>query len=550
MNCCERQKWLPFFGELGETLGHRHIVTGETRWIDGVKNQTRRMCKSSDDSRHCNESTSEIRDENVNKCEEMQNTDGRCQLSEADSKTNQVRQDENDSRDFRLHNKSTNIFRVHEDRTSTNRQCDMDTSGTRGSDGKRLTNQRGEESASEVQNVIGIETIANRPKSKLMAAIRRLVIRANMKQKNSTENNSKKHLISDNNVSELKRQKEDNLDKRQKNSHVGDSKVLENDIKQVDRYRKIARDCYEKVPNGRIMTKVTTEANEEREVTEATSNHERSLVETVKVECKMDDLCIGDIAEDFRERYEAYGYDQHDFPDTSSSGEETLDDSDEWLPGQQSRKTSTKVASGAKKRKTDRGKEYNGTGIIKKKRYRQDVECPTCGKSLGSKTDLNRHAVVHSGEKPFKCTICSKAFSQKGDLTRHSQNHENGKKFFCKFCAKGFNRKDVYNVHLRIHTKEKPFKCQHERCGKKFARKDLFEYHSRTHSGLKPYRCRLCDKYFAQRSLVRSHERTHQEKPFKCSDCKMSFRQRISLQRHVIKTHGQKMDENRGEGRN
>src|SRR5277367_6656995 len=46
----------------------------------------------------------------------------------------------------------------------------------------------------------------------------------------------------------------------------------------------------------------------------------------------------------------------------------------------------------------------------RKKRY----ECSTCNKRFGSRWDLGRHVLIHTGEKPFECKECEKAFSQKG----------------------------------------------------------------------------------------------------------------------------------------
>ncbi|XP_078061900.1 ras-responsive element-binding protein 1-like, partial [Mustelus asterias] len=50
--------------------------------------------------------------------------------------------------------------------------------------------------------------------------------------------------------------------------------------------------------------------------------------------------------------------------------------------------------------------------------------CSICGKSLSSASSLDRHMLVHSGERPYKCTICHQAFTTNGNMHRHMKIHE------------------------------------------------------------------------------------------------------------------------------
>lgn len=45
--------------------------------------------------------------------------------------------------------------------------------------------------------------------------------------------------------------------------------------------------------------------------------------------------------------------------------------------------------------------------------------CDRCKFSTPKKSDLERHILIHTGERPFQCEICQKKFVRKTHLTRH-----------------------------------------------------------------------------------------------------------------------------------
>nr|XP_045593783.1 ras-responsive element-binding protein 1-like isoform X1 [Procambarus clarkii] len=49
--------------------------------------------------------------------------------------------------------------------------------------------------------------------------------------------------------------------------------------------------------------------------------------------------------------------------------------------------------------------------------------CGICKKQLSSNSSLDRHMLVHSGERPFRCHICGTHFTTNGNMHRHIRGH-------------------------------------------------------------------------------------------------------------------------------
>ncbi|KAF7296352.1 Zinc finger protein 84-likeg [Mycena chlorophos] len=117
-------------------------------------------------------------------------------------------------------------------------------------------------------------------------------------------------------------------------------------------------------------------------------------------------------------------------------------------------------------------------------------------------------------------------------------------RFPCHLCSSTFSRESDIPRHMLIHTGEKPFAC--DTCGKRFRQESTVKTHMNTHTGLKPFKCNYCPSVFSDGSACSRHikEKHLMQGAYECPDKECSHRKPIKrksqFRKHLERVHGDK----------
>uniref|UniRef100_A0A8D0GN21 Zinc finger protein 770 n=1 Tax=Sphenodon punctatus TaxID=8508 RepID=A0A8D0GN21_SPHPU len=160
------------------------------------------------------------------------------------------------------------------------------------------------------------------------------------------------------------------------------------------------------------------------------------------------------------------------------------------------------------------------------RRKKKTHTCETCNKMFPSRSKLERHLLIHTGQKPFKCSLCSKSFRQTTHLKIHQLTHTEERPFQCCFCQKGFKIQSKLLKHKQLHTRNKAFpnilykaknpkypRLQHPLEGKQEDFENINANESQEVDPLGfhciyivPYQCPVCEQCFETEQVLSLHK--------------------------------------------
>ncbi|XP_035227691.1 PR domain zinc finger protein 10-like isoform X4 [Stegodyphus dumicola] len=201
----------------------------------------------------------------------------------------------------------------------------------------------------------------------------------------------------------------------------------------------------------------------------------------------------------------------------------------------------------------------------------EEYKCDICHKSFPRNYSLQRHLIMHTGEKKYKCPICDIKFSHVYNRNRHVRRHKRdddlqavkpvkslfkkkqGAEWVCTHCGLTFDNSSVLNLHTLTHAAENvAFNEEHAFLEGNLGTEDGFEGSDESKLGSDElHKCPECTQEFSSRRDLIEHASVHGKigkqrcyrgiinpmKPFKCNLCYKSFASDERLIRHYL-VHG------------
>ncbi|XP_044727339.1 zinc finger protein OZF-like [Chrysoperla carnea] len=171
------------------------------------------------------------------------------------------------------------------------------------------------------------------------------------------------------------------------------------------------------------------------------------------------------------------------------------------------------------------------------KHVEMKVTCYICGKLVLKASIIKHMKNIHKKRDKITCDKCSKTFISQKTLAAHikvvHEKEQPARNHLCNICGYATTAPSQLRKHLMVHSSEKPHAC--DRCDKAYRREDDLKGHiARAHLNIRKYQCTLCTLAFFTKINLTHHVRRHTgEKPHKCEVCGKGFIQKVAMKSHM-----------------
>ncbi|XP_053090042.1 ras-responsive element-binding protein 1 isoform X2 [Pangasianodon hypophthalmus] len=170
-----------------------------------------------------------------------------------------------------------------------------------------------------------------------------------------------------------------------------------------------------------------------------------------------------------------------------------------------------------------------------------DHSCSICGKCLSSASSLDRHMLVHSGERPYKCSVCGQTFTTNGNMHRHMKIHDKDPSLSSPTSPPSSGKRKRPSA---VISKKKPSHSDDGEQADEPSSKRLLEDGGVDDQtvGKGPEEqlpCPICFKTLSSKYELETHMETHPDTALRCENCCISFRTHRGLLRHNAVIHKQ-----------
>ncbi|KAG9278462.1 ras-responsive element-binding protein 1-like [Astyanax mexicanus] len=167
-----------------------------------------------------------------------------------------------------------------------------------------------------------------------------------------------------------------------------------------------------------------------------------------------------------------------------------------------------------------------------------DHSCSICGKALSSASSLDRHMLVHSGERPYKCSVCAQTFTTNGNMHRHMKIHDKDPSTVPASSPVLPNKRRRPSVKRKASIEDEAEKSE-EPPNKKVVLVQQTGERASVKQEEELLHCPICFKTFICKYGLESHMETHPDTALKCNLCCITFRTHRGLLCHNSVIHKQ-----------